>query len=371
MKVVVTGANGFIGKNLTVWLNEKDFIEVLPITRHTSDQDCLEKLSKCDFVFHLAGANRPKERAEFMRVNRDTTELVVSILEKTKNFVPILLSSSIQAEVASDYGESKRAAEEVLKSYSERTGSATYIYRLPNVFGKWSRPHYNSAVATFCHNISTGKKNVIHDASAEITLCYVDDLCSEWLSLLEEGGENGLNEVKTSYCTTVGALERTIRSFENPPVDLEIERVGKGLIRALYSTYLSFLEPEKFSYKIPAHEDSRGVFCEVLKTKDSGQFSFFTAHPGVVRGGHYHHTKTEKFLVIKGEAKFAFRHIDTNRYYELIVTGDEPMIVTTVPGWSHNITNIGTDELFCMLWANEAFDPNRPDTFSAEVMQHD
>ena len=242
------------------------------------------------------------------------------------------------------------------------------LYRLANVFGKWSRPDYNSAVATFCHNIARGLPIQVNDAAAPLRLVYIDDVVAELLRFLADPGTGvGLRQAGPVYATTVGELARQIEAFKDVRTSLVTERVGTGLVRALYATYVSFLPPQAFSYGVPKYGDARGVFVEMLKTPDCGQFSFFTAHPGITRGGHYHHTKTEKFLVIKGVARYRFRHLVTDEVFELDSTGDEPLVVDTIPGWAHDITNIGDDELVVMLWANEIFDRQNPDTIASPV----
>ena len=367
MKVVVTGANGFIGKNLCVSLREQGRYEVFEVCRETSKEVFLSYLSDADFIFHLAGVNRPKNPSEFQRENIDLTKFMVEALEKFGRNVPIALSSSTQIDQANPYGKSKLAAEKVIEIYADTTGSSHYIFRFPNVFGKWCKPNYNSFVATFCNNILNGIAISIHDPSAQVRLVYIDDVCESLLGLLDGRSKPGLCTVPVEFSSTVGEVENIISSFKSSRSTLVCERVGVGLVRALYSTYLSYTPPKDFSYNIPSYEDTRGVFCEMLKTKDSGQFSFFTAHPGVTRGGHYHHTKTEKFLVIKGMARFGFRNILTNEKYSKTISGGQPEIVETVPGWSHDICNIGAEELIVMLWANEIFDPENPDTKAATV----
>ncbi len=275
-----------------------------------------------------------------------------------------MVSSSIQAEHDNPYGTSKAQAEQALVEYSSETAADYYIYRFPNVFGKWCRPNYNSFVATFCHNIVNDIEITIDNPEAPVTLVYIDDVCAELVSLLSSKKETGLNFVKPEYPTTVGDVAKQLRAFKASRENLVTENVGTGLTRTLYSTYLSYFSPSQFSYTVPSYGDERGVFCEMLKTKESGQFSFFTAHPGITRGGHYHHSKNEKFLVIKGKALFKFEQIITGERYELVVDAIRPEIVETVPGWSHDVTNVGCDELVVMLWANEIFDREAPDTIA-------
>ena len=367
MRVLVTGANGFIGKNLIVHLQEKG-IEAVSFTRDTPFHKLADALSGVDFVFHLAGVNRPKDTTEFAEGNSRLTEQLCDSIRLSGRRIPVLYTSSTQAEADNPYGVSKLVAEEALVALERDTHSPVYMYRLPNVFGKWSRPNYNSAVATFCHNIANDLPIQINDPAAPIRLVYVDDVVSDFLRLLEARPAGVVRpEVLPMYTITVGALAEQIRMFKGGRESMITEAVGVGLPRALYATYLSFLRPEQFTYTVPVHADSRGRFVEMLKTKDSGQFSFFTAHPGITRGGHYHHTKNEKFLVIQGKARFGFRHVVSGETYELFTDGEKPEIVETVPGWSHDITNVGSNEMIVMLWANEIFDRQQPDTVTCKI----
>jgi UDP-2-acetamido-2,6-beta-L-arabino-hexul-4-ose reductase len=362
MKIVVTGAKGFIGKNLCVMLRERGYQDIVEVDRETPKTVLSESLGSADFVYHLAGINRPKDEAEFQYGNADLTQFIVDELSRSSKRTPILLSSSIQADRDNAYGLSKRVAEQFVEQYGQQTQSPYFIYRFPNVFGKWCRPNYNSFVATFCHNIQNGLDITINDPNVAVNLVYIDDICTSLMALLEGGSESGYKRITPEYPTTVGEVASLLRAFKDSRDNLVTEDVGTGLTRALYSTYLSYMTPEQFSYSIPSYGDERGVFSEMLKTKQAGQFSFFTAHPGITRGGHYHHSKNEKFLVLKGKALFKFEHIATGERYELYTDGNSPQIVETVPGWSHDITNIGDEEMIVMLWANEIFDREAPDT---------
>jgi UDP-2-acetamido-2,6-beta-L-arabino-hexul-4-ose reductase len=368
MKVLVTGANGFIGKNLVLRLRERVDTEALTLMRGDSDSAWQAALSQADAVVHLAGENRPTDPEAFNAVNTGLTRRLCETMQSMGKLIPVLFSSSAQAEQDNPYGRSKRAAEEALAQLAKSNGNPVAIYRLPGVFGKWCRPNYNSVVATFCHNKAHDLPVQINDAEARVRLVYVDDVVNAFLQSLEKPTA-GLcyPAVSPEYTTTLGELSDQIDAFKNCRSTLLSERVGTGLTRALYATYVSYLPVEKFAYRVPAHGDARGVFVEMLKTPDAGQFSFFTAHPGITRGGHYHHTKTEKFLVIKGHARFGFRHMLTNEIHHLETQGDQPQIVETVPGWTHDITNIGTDEMVVMLWANEIFDRANPDTIASKV----
>ncbi len=369
MRILITGADGFIGQNLRVRLNELNQHEILTFVRGQSNSELAELVNQAGWVFHLAGINRPSDPSEFKTGNADLTNDICQLIAKNGRKIPLVLSSSIQSCAENDYGKSKLAAETSLLDLNKQTGNPVFIYRLPNVFGKWSRPNYNSVVATFCHSIARGLPITINNADAPITLVYIDDIIVAWINLLNSdlSNLNNYQQVLPEYATTVGNIAATIHGFRDSIQSGIILPVGTGLTRALYSTYLSFLPVEKFAYSLVKHEDPRGVFVEMLKTPDSGQFSFFTAHPGITRGGHYHHTKTEKFLVIKGAALYRFRHIVTGEYYALTVDGATPTVVETIPGWSHDITNIGDDELVVMLWANEIYNHQKPDTINFKI----
>ncbi|MEZ9859222.1 NAD-dependent epimerase/dehydratase family protein [Vibrio splendidus] len=364
MKILVTGAQGFIGKNLCFQLEEQGFIDIIKIDRGHSLQELDDALETADFIYHLAGINRPKNDNEFKQGNVDLTSHIVTKLSELNRATPILLTSSIQADQTNPYGVSKAQAEDVVSEYGIQSQAKVYIYRLPNVFGKWCRPNYNSMVATFCHNVANDLPLTINDPAAKVNLVYIDTVCEHFIHHLNHDEQSGEQQIKPIYPTTVGEVANALESFKESKSSLITENVGSGFLRALYSTYISYYSPEQFSYTVPAYTDPRGSFCELLKTKEAGQFSFFTAHPSITRGGHYHHSKNEKFLVIKGQARFRFEHISTGECYELDVTGDDYRVVETVPGWTHDVTNIGDLELIVMLWANEIFDRDNPDTFA-------
>ncbi|MFB0826593.1 capsular polysaccharide biosynthesis protein CapF [Chromobacterium violaceum] len=371
MKVLITGANGFLGKNLALHLYERKDVEVVCWSREQDYTELPDFLKNVDFVFHLAGVNRPEDPEDFLTGNKEFTQKICEAIRVSGRKTPILYSSSIQAGRNNPYGASKRAAEDALIGLRNESGVPVFIFRLPNVFGKWCRPNYNSVVATFCHNVARGLPLQINDPDAPLTLVYVDDLIKRFIQLMDGADGNlnaeGFESVSPQYTTTVGILAEQIIRFKKSRSTLVTERVGDGLVRALYASYVSYLPKEEFAYQVPRYEDVRGNFVEMLKTPDCGQFSYFTALPGVTRGGHYHHSKTEKFLVIKGVARFKFRHMHTGEICELFTSGDKAEIVETVPGWTHDITNIGTDEMIVMLWANEVFNRLEPDTFSAPV----
>lgn len=369
MKILITGSNGFVGKNLVAHLSEqRGADEIVCFTRSNNVSELADLLSGVDFIFHLAGINRPKKPNDFVVGNVDLTRALCEAIADSGRKIPIVYTSSIQAEKTNAYGVSKRSAEDNLIMFAAQYNVPVHIYRLPNVFGKWTKPNYNSAVATFCYNIARGLPIQINDPVASVKLVYIDDVISSFMQVL--AGElvaSPFIEVRPQYETTVGQLAKQIQAFKDSRTSLITEPVGTGLVRALYSTYVSYLPAEHFAYEVPKYGDPRGVFVEMLKTKDAGQFSYFTAHPGITRGGHYHHSKTEKFLVIKGNACFRFRHIESGVFHELHTTGEQPQIVETVPGWTHDITNVGSDEMIVMLWANEIFDRERPDTYACPV----
>lgn len=365
MRVLITGANGFVGKNLIVHLDRRQDVEILTFSRSDDLSALVERVAQADFVFHLAGVNRPQDPEEFKEGNTELTVELCKAIKASGRQIPVVYTSSSQASLDNPYGVSKRGAEEALHTLAQQHGSTVHLLRLPNVFGKWAKPNYNSAVATFCHNIARDLPIQINDPAAVITLVYIDDVIAHFLALMS--GEIKGVDVEPQYRVSVGEIADRLRGFKESRNTLITDRVGEGFVRALYSTYLSYLLPERFSYEVPKYADSRGVFVEMLKTPDCGQFSFFTAHPGITRGGHYHHTKTEKFLVIKGRARFGFRHMVSGELHELITEGDKPEIVETVPGWTHDITNVGDDEMIVMLWANEIFDRAHPDTYACQV----
>ncbi len=368
MKVLITGANGFVGQNLIAHLAERADIEVLRFTREDSLENLRCLVAQVECIFHLAGVNRPQDPLEFQAGNTDLTRTLCEAIKSCGRQIPLIYTSSSQAELDNLYGSSKRDAEHVLLELQSTQGSPVHLFRLPNVFGKWARPNYNSAVATFCHNIARNLPIQINDSAAHINLVYIDDVISQFVAIMDgKLAGRPFVGVEPQYSISVGELAEQLYAFRDSRKSMVTEPVGSGLVRALYSTYLSYLPPERFTYEVPRYGDPRGVFVEMLKTRDSGQFSFFTAHPGITRGGHYHHSKTEKFLVIKGKACFRFRHILTGQFYELFTTGERSEIVETVPGWTHDITNVGEDEMIVMLWANEIFDREHPDTYARPV----
>ena len=364
MRVLITGADGFIGKNLSTRLQAMGGFEVSKFTRKNTISDFFGLLKTSDCVFHLAGANRPQSSDEFHSGNYELTGALVEALEASNRVIPIFFTSSIQVELDNHYGRSKLAAEKLLLDLNKRQGNGVFIYRLPNVFGKWSMPNYNSVVATFCFNVSRNLPVTVHEPSKLLNLLYIDDLIDNFIQQLQ----NSRNcceyvSVDPTYNITVSDLLEVIYSFNESRSTLEVGQIGIGLERALYSTFLSYMETSSFGYKVPRFEDPRGVFVEVFKNLSVGQFSFY-CQSRCNKGGHYHNSKVEKFLVVKGNANFRFVNVISGEKYEKSVNDQVCEVIETSPGWAHDITNIGEGELICLLWANEVFDPNQPDTIS-------
>lgn len=367
-RILVTGSAGFIGKNLSFRLAEMGTYEVIPFLRSDDLESLRDYLDSIDVVVHLAAENRPIQEADFKVVNTKLTMSLCQLMRGTGRCIPILFSSSSQASKNTPYGLSKLAAEKIIEEYSKESGSPAFIFRLPGVFGKWGKPNYNSVVNTFCYNIAHGEEIKINDPDTKIELAYIDDVIDEFTRVLnEELFGFGFFDVQIRYKITLQELADHIFSFKNCRTDLMVERVGSGLTRALYSTYMSYLPKEKFVYDVPVYADERGSFVEMLKTPDCGQFSFFTVHAGVTRGSHYHHSKSEKFLVVTGKVVMHFRNLINGDIHEIRVSSEKPQIIDSIPGWIHNITNEGIETAVVMLWANEIFDHKHPDCIPCKV----
>jgi len=369
MNVLVTGSQGFIGLNLLERLSRIEGLNIDTFSRTDKDETLKEKVQNADFIFHLAGINRPENVEDFYKGNRDLTQQIVQLAQESEKQIPILLSSSTQAAFDNDYGKSKQAGEELLERYAKENNTAVYIYRLPNVFGKWSKPNYNTVIATWCHNITHDIPLQVNDGSATLTLVYIDDVVEHFVRHLEESVRLGTlrPEVYPVYTKTLDEIKTLLEAFKESRTTLTVPRVGQGFERALYGTYLSFLPTNKFAYELKGYEDNRGTFYEFVKTLDSGQFSISTTVPGITRGNHYHNTKNEKFLVIKGEASIKHRQIHGDDIIEYKVSDKKMEVVEMIPGYTHDITNIGDTEMVLLLWANEAFDRENPDTYYLEV----
>lgn len=369
MRILITGANGFIGKNLVAELRNRNIHQLFLYDKESTLEDLDYYCKNADFVFHLAGINRPENPEDFMLGNFGFTSILLNTLTKHKNNCPIMLSSSIQAELNNPYGISKKAGEDLLFEYGKSNNAIIYAYRFPNVFGKWSLPNYNSAIATFCHNISRDLPITVNNRETFLSLVYIDDVISSLINLLEHNVEmiDNFCIVNPVHKITLGELVDTLYSFKNSRADYHIVSMENPLTKKLYSTYLSFLPEDKFSYPLKMNVDARGSFTEVLKTYDYGQVSINVAKPGIVKGNHWHHTKNEKFLVVSGKAVIRFRNINNNKIIEYKVSSDKLEIVDIPCGYTHNIENIGDTDLVTLMWANELLDTNKPDTFFLEV----
>lgn len=371
-RVLVTGADGFIGKNIVLQLSEFPEFRVTKFVRGDDSETLPALISEVDAVIHLAGVNRPCRSDDFDKVNRGLTERLCSAIrteaEISGRKVALVLASSTQANLENPYGRSKLNAEYAVEVMANEINSSVVVFRLPGVFGKWCKPHYNSVVATFSYQVARNLPIEVNNSSTQLKLVYVDDVVSAMIEAIRTPMPGlTIGEVAHVYNITLGELADQINLFKNCRTSLISERVGTGLIRALYATYISYLPNQRFKYEVPQYGDERGQFVEFLKTTDSGQFSFFTVNPNFTRGGHYHHTKSEKFLVIKGQALFRFRHVVTDEVVEIHTSDSKTEVVDTIPGWSHDIKNIGDCELIVMLWANENFNREKPDTITSKV----
>ena len=382
MNILVTGANGFVGRNLVSQLENiasgkaRNYAiagEELHVLCYDVDSDpaALEEYCRrADFVFNLAGVNRPEDPSEFMKGNFGFASVLLDTLKKCGNSCPVMISSSTQAALDNPYGESKRAGEELLFEYGRETGAKVLVYRFPNVFGKWCRPNYNSAVATFCHNIAHGLPIRVNDPSVVMHLVYIDDVVDELVAALsgEEHRSGAFCEVPVVHEITLGGIVDLLYSFRDMQQDLEVPDFGDAFTKKLYSTYLSYLPKEKFCYPLKMNVDNRGSFTEIIRTPDRGQFSVNISKPGITKGEHWHHTKNEKFVVVSGHGLVQLRKIGTDEVINFEVSGEKMEVVEMIPGYTHNIINLSdTEDLVTFMWANEAFNPERPDTYFEPV----
>ncbi len=370
MKILVTGSNGFIGKNLISRLKWMDDMTVFSYDIGSSPEDLATYAKEADIVYHLAGINRPQKEEEFMEGNRDFTKTLLDTLKEVRNtHAKIAVSSSIQAELDNPYGNSKRAGEELVRSFSEENGNPCVIYRFPNVFGKWCRPNYNSVVATFCHNIARELPIQVNDPETLLHLVYIDDVVDELIFCMsdKEHVRDGYGFVPCVYDIKLKKLSEMIYSFAASRKNLYLPDFSEGFEKKLYSTYLSYIPEDDFSYPLVMHEDERGSFTEFLKTAERGQVSVNISHPGVVKGNHWHNTKNEKFLVVKGEGLIRLRRIGSSEVTEYRVSGDRLQVVDIPCGYTHSIANIGDDDMATVMWVNEVFNPEKGDTFHEEV----
>jgi len=368
VRVLVTGACGFIGKNLVEKLKELGEYEIISIDKDNSKEELTEGILSSDFIFHLAGINRPKNEEEFFKGNSGLTGDIINLLIENKKTTPILITSSIQAELDNAYGQSKKLAEEELFKYSEKTGARTVVYRLSNVFGKWCRPNYNSAVATFCNNIATGEEVWVSDPSKEMTLDYIDDVVRCIIESMKAGSKvSGYVSVDVEHKVTLGRIVELLNSFKESRKNLMVPDMKDEFTKKLYSTYLSYLPESEFSYPLKMNVDNRGSFTEFLKSPDRGQVSVNVAKPGITKGNHWHHTKNEKFLVVSGTGVIRFRKINNEEIIEYKVSGEKLEVVDIPVGYTHSIVNTGDTDMVTIMWVNEVFDPQIPDTIYLEV----
>ncbi len=370
MNILITGAKGFIGKNLVAALKQHEAYQIFKYG-HGMGAELLEEYCKsADFVFHLAGINRPQHEEEFMNGNFSFTSELLGILKKHKNNCPIMFASSIQAAADNPYGKSKKAAEDLLLKYSKAMGVPVYIYRFPNAFGKWCRPNYNSVIATFCYNIAHDIPIQINNKQTILNLVYIDDILDEMFLALENKPhrtQDGYCSMPTTYTISLGALAELIRSFRESRSNILVPDMDDDLTRKLYSTYLSYLPEKQFSYPLIMHEDTRGSFTEILRTLDRGQVSVNISKPGIMKGNHWHHTKNEKFIIVSGKALIRLRQLYSEQVLEYHVSGDKIEAVDIPPGYTHSITNEGSTDLITFMWCNECFDPDNQDTYFEEV----
>ena len=382
MNILVTGAKGFVGRNLVSQLHNigsgkaKEHAlsgKSLTVFEYDLDSDLSDLDSYCrqaDFVFNLAGVNRPKDRTEFMEGNFGFASTLLSALKKHNNTCPVMISSSVQAALDNPYGESKRAGEQLLFDYGRETGAKVLVYRFPNVFGKWCRPNYNSAVATFCYNIARDLPILVNDPDVVMNLVYVDDVVDELVAALngEEHRTGDYCEVPVMHTITLGGIVELITGFKDMHTDLSVPDLGDAFTKKLYSTYLSYLPEEKFIYPLKMNVDERGSFTEIIRTSDRGQFSVNISKPGITKGQHCHHTKNEKFVVVSGHGLIQLRKIGSEEIIEFEVSGDRMEAVEMIPGYTHNIINLSEREnLVTVMWCNECFDSRKPDTYFEKV----
>lgn len=369
MRVLVTGSNGFIGKNLIAELEATTEYDILHYDKDSDISSLDSYCEKADFVFHLAGVNRPETESEFMLGNFGLTSTLLDTLKKHNNTCPVMISSSTQAALRNPYGESKKAGEDLLKAYSNETGTDVLIYRFPNVFGKWCRPNYNSAVATFCHNIAHDLPIMVNDSEVILNLVYIDDVVKELVRALggKENRQDDICEVPTVHTVKLGDIVNLLESFKASREERSIPNMSDAFTKKLYSTYLSYLPEDRFSYPLKMNVDQRGSFTEIIRTPDRGQVSVNISKPGITKGNHWHHTKNEKFLVVSGKGVIRFRKLNSDEVIEYFVSGDKMEVVDIPVGYTHNIENIGENDMVTVMWVNESFNPEEPDTYYLEV----
>lgn len=382
MKILVTGAKGFVGKNLVKTLETirdkknntyalSNELEIYEYDLQNTKEDLKRFTADCDFVVHLAGVNRPQNPSEFYEGNKGFTETLCAYLKEAENKAPILISSSIQANRDNDYGKSKKEGEDLLIAFGNENGNPVYIYRFANLFGKWCRPNYNSVTATWCYNIAHGLEIQVNDPTVVLPLVYIDDVVDEIIHCMEGNPtydeENGYYTVLPIHNVSLGQMRDLLFGFKNSRTDLSIANQADVFTKKLYATYLSYLPEDEFGYPLKMNVDARGSFTEFIRTKEHGQVSVNISKPGITKGNHWHHTKNEKFLVVSGRGVIRFRKIDEDKVIEYKVSGEKLEVIDIPTGYTHNIENLGETDMVTVMWANEPFDPAKPDTYFEEV----
>ena len=369
MKILVTGAKGFVGKNLVTELKNRGYSDIYECDMDTTNEELKKYTQNCQFVFHLAGVNRPKDKDEFMKGNFGFTSLLLEMLKVNNNRSPIIITSSIQAALDNDYGKSKKAGEDLIFEYGKKNNIKVFVYRMPNVFGKWCRPNYNSVIATFCNNIARNIEITINDTNTKLSLVYIDDVVNELITTLncQNDTDDKFRKIAPVYEVALGDVAETLYKFRNSREDLSLPNVNDLFEKKLYSTYLSYLPENEYNYKAKMNIDQRGSFTELFKTMNNGQVSVNISKPGIIKGNHWHHTKNEKFVVVQGEAIIKFRKIDSEEVIEYRVSGRKIEIIDIPVGYTHNIENMGDTDLVTIMWANEVFNKDKPDTYFLEV----
>ena len=383
--ILITGSGGFVGRNLVATLQTRGYTDLMLFEKDDTPETLADYCRRAAFVVHLAGINRPKDPSEFYSGNAGLTDTMLSLLEEAGSRAPVLVTSSIQASLDNDYGKSKLQAEQAIFAHGQRTGAPVFVFRMEGVFGKWCRPNYNSVVATFCHNVAHGLPIQVRDPAYSLPLVYIDDVVACILDAMEKGeavrDETGICRIHPVHTVTLGQLAETIQGFAKarggkaalalgtdglPTLEVP-DLTADSFTKKLYSTYLSYLPADDFAYDLNMHCDNRGSFTEFLRTPERGQVSVNISKPGIVKGNHWHHTKNEKFLVVKGEGVIRFRQIFSDEVIEYHVSGEKLQVVDIPCGYTHNIENVGEGEMVTVMWANEAFDPAHPDTFAIQV----
>lgn len=371
LPILITGYAGFVGKNLVAELKNQGYENLLLFERDDTPETLARYASQASFVIHLAGINRPKDPSEFYSGNAGLTEVLLAELEKAANKAPVLVTSSVQAALDNDYGKSKKQAEDAIFAHGDKLGSPVYVFRMEGVFGKWCRPNYNSVVATFCHNIARDLPIQVRDPAFELPLVYIDDVVQCILDALDgkvQKDAEGICRIHPVHSVTLGRLAELLYSFKESRQSLAVPALAPDSFeKKLYSTYLSYLPTDAFKYPLTMHTDGRGSFTEFLRSPERGQVSVNISKPGIVKGNHWHHTKNEKFLVVKGQGLIRLRRIDSQEVLEYPVSGDKLEVVDIPVGYTHSIENVGSEDMITVMWANEAFDPDHPDTYFLKV----